>query len=171
MRMNVQLKAKSVLGAMLILVLACACLALYTPLVCSQEEKNENDKWKKLLQGSIEEPADKSKVSRHFEVSGTVYGWKIRHLWLVERIGDQCWPKEPELHPINGHWQGEVNEGGDPPNGTFEILLVDVSQETAEKFKEWLSNGRRTGSYPGLPVSVLGIPPRILDSKIYSLSN
>ena len=161
---------------MLSLVLALTGVAMYAPIVCSQDVKKVG--WEEPLKGRIdaeplkgriEAPPDKSRVSRHFNVSGTISGGPIRHLWLIERIANQHWPKEPELSPANGSWQGEVNEGGNPPNGTFEILLVDVSAETAKKFQNWLQTGHRTGSYPGIPVKGLG-KHRILDSKTFTLT-
>ncbi|MDA8079978.1 MAG: hypothetical protein M0Z79_13715 [Nitrospiraceae bacterium] len=168
MRLNVPFRGKSVfLGAILILVLAWTCETLYAPVVCSQEAKKEG--WGTPLRGHIKEPVDKSRVSRHFNVSGTITGGPIQHLWLIERIGNQHWPKEPELRPANGRWQGEVFEGGNPLNGAFEILLVDVSAETARKFREWVQTGHRTGSYPGIQVRGLG-KHSILDTKTYTLT-
>ena len=118
--------------------------------------------------GQIEIPVAGSEVSRHFEVFGTLSG-TCRHLWLVERIGGRYWPKEPELKPKGGKWNGEVFEGGRPPEGIFELLLVDVSGKTSRNFQTWLETGHRTGRYPGLTVDDLG-DKTILDSKTYRLT-
>lgn len=117
--------------------------------------------------GQIEKPVTKSKVARHFEVFGTLSG-NCRHLWLVQRIGEMHWPKEPRLKPKDGKWKGEVYEGGRPPEGIFDLLLVDVSEETSRMFQTWLEEGHRTKSYPGLTVADLG-DATILDVKTYQL--
>jgi hypothetical protein len=154
----------------LIVCLAAVFVLFYASMVCSQERKKGwEEPPRQTPKGSIDKPTNMSIVSRHFKVSGTISG-PIRHLWLVERIGDQHWPKEPELRPSNGRWQGEVFEGGQPPEGIFEILLMDVSEETAQRFVEWLQKGHRTGSYPGIPVSELGTPT-IVDTKTYKLAD
>lgn len=70
--------------------------------------------------------------------------------------------------PQDNHWTGEVNEGGRPSGGRFEILLVDVSENVNRRFQEWLKTGRRTGNYPGLLASDLG-DADFLDSKEYQL--
>lgn len=166
MKNGIQIKKKLLLVALL----ACALFILQSNKVWSQNGKKG---WeappRKDLKGQIEKPANMSKVPRHFKVSGSISG-TTRHLWLVVRIGDQHWPKEPELRPTAGRWHSEVHEGGQPPEGKFEILLMDVSTETASKFQEWLQTGQQTGSYPGIPLSQLG-SPTIIDTKIYKLKN
>lgn len=170
MRINSQFNAKSIFRAIsLIIGLGGVLLVLHASTACSQERKRGwEEPPRQDLKGRIENPNDKSKVSRHFKVSGTISG-ATRHLWLVERIGDQHWPKEPELRPSKGRWKGEVFEGGQPPDGTFEILLIDVSADTDGSFKKWLEKGHRTGSYIGIPVSELGAPT-IVDTKTYKLA-
>jgi hypothetical protein len=120
-----------------------------------------------VLSGTIISPSNGSNVSRHFDVEGTVFG-RHRHLWIIERIGSMHWPKEPELMPQENKWRGEVNEGGHPPGGWFQILLADVSDNVSQMFREWLERGHRTGSYPGIPESRLGDIIR-LDEKRYHL--
>ena len=85
------------------------------------------------LQGKITLPHSESHVPRWFKVRGSVSG-PHRHLWLIERVGQLYWPKEPELTPQNRQWVGKVNEGGYPPGGNFELLLVDVSDNISERF-------------------------------------
>lgn len=134
--------------------------------------QNNHDPWERpprqlSLQGKIEAPVNRSEVPRHFLVKGTVSG-KYRHLWLVERVGQLHWPKEPELNPVAGRWKGEVFEGGWPPEGGFELLLIDVSTETSSAFRQWLKSGHRTGSYPGLNSEHLKAAI-VLDQKHYKL--
>jgi|GEM_PF-5956149 len=123
-----------------------------------------------LLKGEIQAPKSGTDVPRQFYPEGIVSG-QARHLWLVERIGALHWPKEPEIQPSGGKWQGEVNEGGRPPDGRFDLLLVDVSDAVAAFFKRWLQDGHRTGNYPGFPIGRLGADVRILDTKSYRLSD
>lgn len=120
------------------------------------------------LRGEITRPKDQERVSRRFSLEGNVSG-SYRNLWLVEKIGELYWPKEPRLTPTpNGTWTGMVFEGGYPPDNQFEILLMDVSNETNKKFKEWLQQGHRSGHYPGLTTGELG-DKIILNKKTYNL--
>lgn len=119
------------------------------------------------LRGSIQSPPEGARVARVFTVQGTVAG-EPRHLWLAVRIGDLYWPKEPELVATNGKWTGEVREGGNPPNGRFEVVLLDVPQATSAAFAEWLRRGHLARSYPGIPAAdVTGA--KILDRRSYQL--
>lgn|GEM_PF-6896565 len=122
---------------------------------------------KSEIRGSIMSPHSGSRVKRWFRIEGTISG-QYRHLWLIERIGELHWPKEPELMPQDGHWVGGVNEGGWPPGGRFEVLLVDVSENANQRFREWLRTGHQTGHYLGLQIENLG-DANILDSKEYQL--
>lgn len=167
MQENAKFKGVEVLSKVVLFMFS-VCLILYASCAFSQESKAWEKSPRQTPKGRIEKPINNSKVARHFEVVGTVSG-TIRHLWLVERIGDQHWPKEPELRSTNGRWRGAVFEGGRPPEGKFELLLVDVSEDTARKFQEWLQTGHRTGSYPGIAVSELGAVS-ILDTKVYKLN-
>lgn len=168
MQMNANFRSISVLLKMFLIVFP-LCLTLLAPSAFSQDSKATWEKPpRQTPKGRIEKPVNNSKVTRHFEVSGTVSGG-TRHLWLIERIGDQHWPKEPELRPNSGRWRGEVFEGGRPPEGRFELLLVDVSEETTMRFQEWLKTGHRTGSYPGISVAEMGAVS-VLDTKTYKLT-
>ena len=165
-------------------VICCAIIAVFTIIVAdipSGFSENLKDPWEttpltdkdkplkdKPPKGKIEKPDSGSKVSRHFFVSGTASG-TYRHLWLTVYIGNRYWPKEPKLIPNkNGNWKGEVHEGGKPPQGIFELLLVDVSEETSIKIQNWLEAGHRTGSYPGMHANDLGNMIE-LDRKTYEL--
>ena len=138
----------------------------------SSHAQDQQDPWEQpprqiSLQGKIEAPVNGSRVPRHFAVRGIVSG-TYRHLWLVERVGQLYWPKEPELKADNGEWKGEVFEGGWPPEGRFEILLIDVSTETSNAFRRWLATGHQTGHYPGLNSEDMGAEI-CLDQKQYRL--
>lgn len=119
------------------------------------------------IAGLIKTPENKNRVQRHFYLSGTVSG-PTRNLWLVERIGNLFWPKDPKLSPRGGNWAGEVFEGGYPPGGKFDILLLDIPEKTDRLFTDWLMRGSQSGSYPGLPDSILE-GAKILDEKTYQL--
>ena len=149
------------------------CFGLFMSVTYNSIAQEKKDPWEQpprslSLSGKIKSPANESKVQRHFSVNGTIKG-QFRHLWLVERIGELHWPKEPELNPISGRWRGEVFEGGYPPEGKFELLLLDVSEETSNVFHQWLSDGHRSGGhYLGLTQDKLG-SAIILDQKKYQL--
>jgi hypothetical protein len=121
------------------------------------------------LNGRITVPAEASVVETRFAAEGELVG-QHRRVWLVERVGQLHWPKEPELRPDSaGKWFGEVNEGGTPPGGAFDLVLMDVSNEAASRFQQWLTRGHRTGDYPGLRRDQLGNDARVLDVKKYRL--
>ncbi len=148
------------------------CLGLFMGISYKSIAQEKKDPWEQpprplSLSGKIESPANGSKVRRQFSVKGTIKG-QCRHLWLVERIGELHWPKGPELSPTSGRWQGEVSEGGWPPEGKFDLLLVDISEETSNAFRQWLADGHRTRNYPGLTTDKLG-SAIILDQKKYQL--
>jgi hypothetical protein len=120
-----------------------------------------------LVRGAIQVPAEGDRVGRAFTVTGTA-GGQVRNLWLVVKIRDLYWPKEPKLNPKDGKWRGEVNEGGNPPDGKFEVLLLDVSEKTSLMFEEWMKRGHRSGSYPGIAeAEVEGV--RVLARRAYRL--
>jgi hypothetical protein len=102
--------------------------------------------------GVIESPAEREKVGRPFAVSGKVTG-NFRQLWLAVKIDNLYWVKEPKLTPKDGRWRAQVYEGGNPPDGVFEVVLVDASAKASSYFQDWLQRGRRTGSYPGIAES------------------
>lgn len=142
--------------------------ALRTSLSSENTGSTPNEPRHGSLRGQIQQPESDATVPRQFIVEGTIFG-RHRRLWLIERIGAMHWPKEPELKPKDGKWTGEVNEGGYPPEGRFELLLVDVSDETASALLTWLQDGHRTGHYPGLRESQLG-EFQILDTARYQLA-
>jgi len=120
-----------------------------------------------LVRGTIELPADREKVGRAFLVSGTVSG-QYRELWLAVKIKNLYWPKEPRIAPKDGRWQGQVNEGGSPPDGVFEVVLIDVPDRASSYFQDWLQRGHRTGSYPGIAESdIEGV--RVLARRTFRL--
>jgi len=94
------------------------------------------------LSGQISLPPNNAKVPRHFSVKGTITG-SFRNLWLLERVEQLYWPKEPKLHPHDGRWTGEVHEGGNPPGRKFELLLVDVADEVNAHFLEYFQKRKK----------------------------
>ncbi|WP_374692620.1 hypothetical protein [Accumulibacter sp.] len=120
------------------------------------------------LTASIQSPAGSAQVARHFAVDGVVSG-TYRNLWLVVCIGDLYWPKEPRLSPDKGRWTGWVNEGGRPPGGRFEVLLIDVPDAMSAAFEAWLGEGRRSGRYPGIRQADVR-EATILDRRSYRLA-
>ncbi|MCM8595558.1 hypothetical protein [Accumulibacter sp.] len=120
------------------------------------------------LTASIQSPPGDARVARRFAVDGVVNG-TYRNLWLVVRVGDLYWPKEPKLSPVKGRWTGWVNEGGRPPGGRFEVLLIDVPDAPSAAFEAWLGEGRRTGRYPGIRQAEVR-EAAILDRRSYQLA-
>ena len=148
------------------------CLIMLSVFVNTGRIYAQGDSWEQpppgFLKGEILLPKSGSDVPRQFSVKGVVSG-HFRHLWIIERVGVHYWPKSPELRPASGKWVGRVNEGGWPPEGKFDLLLVDVSYEVADRFHKWQQNGDRTGNYPGFSAEEFGNDARILDTKHYHL--
>ena len=148
-----------------------ALLAVAGALLFATSLLRTQGKWEtppaNLVRGTIELPADREKVGRAFLVSGTVAG-QYRELSLAVKIKNLYWPKEPKLTPKDGRWQGQVNEGGSPPDGVFEVVLIDVPDKASSYFQDWLQRGHRTGSYPGIAESdIEGV--RVLARRTFRL--
>lgn len=148
-----------------------ALLAVAGVLIFATSPLRAQIKWEtppaNLVRGTIELPAHRERVGRVFLVSGTVSG-QYRELWLAVKIKNLYWPKEPKLTPKDGRWQGQVNEGGSPPDGIFEVVLIDVPDKASFYFQDWLQRGHRTGSYPGIAESdIEGV--RILARRTFRL--
>lgn len=150
-----------------------ALLALATLLTAPSMAQNANDaSWDTPadpeLHGTIEKPLDNSDVERNFTVTGSITNGRYRHLWLLVRIRNSYWPKEPELRPRDGRWSSVVSEGGTPPGGNFEIVLMDVSEAVSNTFSQWFQTGHNSGHYPSLKAENLG-NFMILDTMRYHL--
>jgi len=103
--------------------------------------------------GVINIPADGATVDRHIMAQGRIQSippnaW----LWLAVEIGELKWPKEPGVF-VSGHfWTGEAYEGGTPPGGKLSLCLYVVGKKGHRQVKNWIRDGQRTGSYPGISV-------------------
>lgn len=103
--------------------------------------------------GVIKVPADGSAVDRHIIAEGNVVSLpESAWLWLVVEIGELKWPKEPGVFVSGNSWTGEAYEGGQPPGGRFSLCLYVVSEKGHKQIKNWIWDGYRTGSYPGISV-------------------
>lgn len=102
-------------------------------------------------QGQIESPKDGEIVSRAFRAKGTLSDIPTeKHVWIVVKIGNLLFPKEPELQASDQHWVEEFHEGGDPPNGKFSIILMMVGPRGNEEIKTWLNSVREGKNPPAL---------------------
>lgn len=72
-------------------------------------------------------------------------------LWLAVRKGDLLWPKEPAPTISGSTWTATIAEGATPAGGAFELALYFVLPEGNEPLTTWFAEGRRSGSFPGLP--------------------
>lgn len=103
--------------------------------------------------GVIKAPADGSAVDRHIIAEGNVLSLpESAWLWLVVEIGELKWPKEPGVFVSGNSWTGEAYEGGQPPGGKFSLCLYVVDKKGHKQIKNWIRDGHRTGSYPGISV-------------------
>lgn len=76
------------------------------------------------------------------------------HLWIAHRVdpGGLLWPKDTEITlDQNGHFGVYVYEAGSSPRLYLTLLLVTAA--VSADFDRWVSEGSRTGHYPGLRLS------------------
>jgi hypothetical protein len=99
---------------------------------------------------SIKEPKAGARVAPEFMASGTVEIPPAQVAWVAVRIGALYWPKEPAITK-SGLWRVKVFEGG-VPGVRFFLALIVVDQETDQLINRWFEDGRRSGSFPGLPL-------------------
>ncbi|HXF85203.1 MAG TPA: toll/interleukin-1 receptor domain-containing protein [Anaerolineales bacterium] len=103
--------------------------------------------------GVIKVPADGSLVDHHIIAEGIIKSLpESAWLWLVVEIGELKWPKEPGVFVSGNSWTGEAYEGGQPPDGRFSLCLYVVDEKGHKQIKNWIRDGHRTGSYPGISV-------------------
>lgn len=110
-----------------------------------------------LLTASISFPTEGARPGSRFNVTGNLSG-SPHNLWLVVKNGDLYWPKEPKVVISGSTWKGVVNEEGSSADGTYEVVLIDVSDELSKSFEVWLKQGHIKNHYPGLSESALGLP-------------
>jgi hypothetical protein len=106
---------------------------------------------RKPLQGRIEAPPSGALVSRRFAVDGTL-SKKVprgRHVWLAVQLGGLLFPKT-EIPRRELHWAEEIDEGGDPEDGSFSLVLLLVDRNGHRAIEEWLARGRQGKGFPGL---------------------
>jgi len=101
--------------------------------------------------GKIVSPSNGDTVS-------TVFNYKIelqnpddtKYYYIVNRIGGLYWPKvRINLRSGVTTYTGTSNEGGNPPNGQFSIVLFEVDAAMHKSISRWL-NG--TTSFPGIQI-------------------
>ncbi|MDD2402791.1 MAG: toll/interleukin-1 receptor domain-containing protein [Clostridia bacterium] len=103
--------------------------------------------------GTFRRPVENSKVDRNILAEGDIIGFpKEASLWLVIEIGALKWPKEPCVSITGNSWVGEAFEGGTPPNGEFKLALYIVGKEGNIQINDWLENGHKNNSYPGIKI-------------------
>lgn len=101
----------------------------------------------KKPQGQINFPEDGDVVSRSFRAKGSIDKLPSgSHLYLAVEVEGLVWPK---VEVAGTPWSGEVYEGGEPPEGRFDLVLYLIEDEGHRRIMAWLENGKRTGDYPG----------------------
>ena len=72
-----------------------------------------------------------------------------RYYYIVNRIGGLYWPKvRINLRSGVTTYTGASNEGGNPPNGQFSIVLFEINAAMHKDIVKWL-NGT---SFPGIQI-------------------
>ena len=97
--------------------------------------------------GEIRSPTSGERVRRKFMVDGTL-SKKIprrHHVWLAVQLGNLLFPKTPEIPTKDRHWAQEIFEAGNPPGGTFSVVLLMVDAKGQRTIEEWLARGREPG--------------------------
>lgn len=101
------------------------------------------------IQGFITVPRDGAAVSRAFRAEGTIKGLPSNcHLWLAVEHSNLSWPKGP-IRIAGTQWSGMVYEGGQPPDGHFDLSLYVVDSSGNQEIIRWSEDGAKSGYYPG----------------------
>jgi hypothetical protein len=101
--------------------------------------------------GTIESPTQGSRIAREFTVSGTLsHIPKDEHVWIAVQVGNNLYPKEPEIDSSSDHFSEQIVEGGNPSGGRLAVVLLKVEPEGQSKVEDWLSALRRGEEPPGL---------------------
>lgn len=116
------------------------------------------------LSGRIVSPSRRDAVGSSLRVRVELAGVPIdHHVWLVIRLDDRLWPKEPEIPTGRPEWVGEIVHG--VAGRHFGLRLLAVSSAGQDSIERWLERGRGTGVYAGLA----RIPGAVLLSEVDSL--
>ena len=100
--------------------------------------------------GLILVPQNGAVVDRIFDYKLELkYAKTEKHYYLLNQIGGMYWPKTRiNLSNSLTTYQGQSNEGGNPPNGRFDVVLLEVDQSEHERILEWLSGT----TFPGMQI-------------------
>jgi hypothetical protein len=110
----------------------------------------------------ITSPADGSNVPGEVTAQGSarnVPGGQT--LWCVVHIGGLYWPQKPVTR-IGDNWTCLAGFGGGAieHNGKkFDLLLVMADGEANKAWVDWLTEGAKTGNFPGMLVLPSGVTP------------
>jgi hypothetical protein len=111
--------------------------------------KNVNKSDSQGPKGQIISPQENEYVEGVFNVKGTLEGIPDDHyVWVVIRVGNLSWPKEPSISSKYSNWSIEISEGGNSGK-RFSVALVIMNKEGNDKIEEWFKRGEQTGKYPG----------------------
>lgn len=99
--------------------------------------------------GRILSPKSGNHVARRFAVVGTLSAIPRDHyVWVVVQIGNELFPKTPEVGSGGGKWTREFLECGNPPEGRFSLVLLMVNAAAEKRITTWVSQGKQNG-FPG----------------------
>jgi len=100
--------------------------------------------------GRIISPSQDSKVSRNFTYEVEINNPSSKKFYyLANEVSGEYWPKARVIPPSNGgRITGQINEGGNPPNGIFYIVLFEVTEKEHQQIRNWL----RGPDFPGLQI-------------------
>lgn len=123
------------------------------PSATTQATQTKRSTTTKLTTGEVLYPEEGETVGRAIPVTVRILNPKPEsYYWVSVKIGSLHWPKEPALTMGDLDDSGEAtviaHEGGVARE--LELVLLDCTERVHNKFRRWIENGHRTGSYPGL---------------------
>jgi hypothetical protein len=100
--------------------------------------------------GSILRPEPHAAAKKTLDCSGNVSGLEPGlTLWLAVEVGEFVWPKEGRIVPDKDNkWTATVFEDGRSP--VFDVALFVTDAAADKRIKDWLEEGKRTGTYANL---------------------
>ena len=100
-------------------------------------------------QGKINRPFADDVVTLEFPVEVEIICYNPdKYYYLVNEVGNLCWPKfqiNPSSMGEKRNICGLIVEAGNPPEGIFHLILIEVDEKEHWEIRKWLIGNRSLG--------------------------
>lgn len=103
------------------------------------------------ISGKIITPMANSRLLREFDFEvEIIHPDSQKYYYLVNEVSGSFWPKN-RIYAFGdgGSYSGQSNEGGNPPNGVFYIVLFEVDKEEHQRIIKWWEVCNEKQDWPG----------------------